>query len=78
MPKSRLSTAVDTDPLASARALCPGCTDASMIEAALRACAVNLDSLESLSVGRLVERIGTLSAQRMRQLCAALAIAVDC
>jgi mRNA interferase MazF len=49
-----------------------------MIEAALRACAVNLDSLESLSVGRLVERIGTLSAQRMRQLCAVLAIAVDC
>ena len=37
MAKSRLSTTVDTDLLASARALCPDCTDASMIENALEA-----------------------------------------
>jgi Arc/MetJ family transcription regulator len=36
MAKSRLSTTVDTELLASARALCPTCTDASMIEEALR------------------------------------------
>lgn len=49
--------------------------DADPIE---RRCAVNLDSVESISVGTLVERIGTLSGDRMRELCTALAIAVDC
>jgi len=39
---------------------------------------VNLDSVESVSVGTLVERLGRLSDDRMRQVCAALAIAVDC
>lgn len=48
------------------------------VDPVARTCAVNMDSLESLSVGHLVGRIGALSAQRMRQLCAALAIAVDC
>ncbi|MFN0154481.1 MAG: type II toxin-antitoxin system PemK/MazF family toxin [Gaiella sp.] len=43
-----------------------------------RRCAVNLDSVESVSVGTLVERIGALSGDRMRELCTALAIAVDC
>jgi hypothetical protein len=37
MPKRRLSTTVDEDLLKRARALCPGCTDASMIEDALEA-----------------------------------------
>jgi hypothetical protein len=37
MAKSRLSTTVDTDLLTRARALCPDCTDASMIEDALEA-----------------------------------------
>lgn len=37
MAKSRLSTTVDTDLLTRARALCPDCTDASMIESALEA-----------------------------------------
>jgi mRNA interferase MazF len=40
--------------------------------------AVNLDSVESVSFGVLVERIGRLSDARMREICAALAIAVDC
>ena len=37
MAKRRLSTTVDADLLQRARALCPECTDASMIEDALEA-----------------------------------------
>ncbi len=40
--------------------------------------AANLDSVESISVAVLVERLGALSSERMRALCAALAVAVDC
>jgi mRNA interferase MazF len=40
--------------------------------------AVNLDSIESVSVGALTERVGPLSDDRMRQVGSALAIAVDC
>lgn len=40
--------------------------------------AVNLDSVESVSVAALVDRLGRLSDQRMREVCAALAVAVDC
>ena len=40
--------------------------------------AVNRDSVESVSLAVLVERIGRLSDARMRQICAALEIAVDC
>jgi len=40
--------------------------------------AVNLDSVESVSVGLLVERLGRLSDSRMREICAALAVATDC
>jgi mRNA interferase MazF len=43
-----------------------------------RRCAVNLDSVESVSVGLLVERIGTLSSSRMREICRALEAATDC
>ena len=43
-----------------------------------RVSVVNLDSVESVSVGTLVERLGRLSDDRMRQVCAALAVAVDC
>lgn len=43
-----------------------------------RRSAVNLDSVESVSLGILVERVGRLSAARMREICAALAVAVDC
>ncbi len=41
-------------------------------------CVANLDSLESVPAALLVERLGRLSADRMQQMCAALAIAVDC
>jgi len=40
--------------------------------------AVNLDSVESVSIGVLVERLGCLSDDRMQQICAALEVAVDC
>jgi mRNA interferase MazF len=40
--------------------------------------AVNLDSIESVSVAVLVQRLGRLADQRMREICQALAIAVDC
>ncbi len=42
------------------------------------ACVVNLDTVENVSLGTLVERLGRLSDQRMREICAALAVAVDC
>ena len=40
--------------------------------------AVNLDSVESVSVGVLVDRLGRLADARMREICAALDVAVDC
>jgi mRNA interferase MazF len=43
-----------------------------------RPSALNLDSVESVSVAVLVDRLGTLSDDRMRQVCAALEVAVDC
>ena len=39
---------------------------------------VNLDSVESVSVGTLVERLGRLSDDRMHEICEALEVAVDC
>ena len=43
-----------------------------------RRSAVNLDSVESVSVAVLVERLGRLSDARMHDLCKALEVAVDC
>lgn len=43
-----------------------------------RRSAVNLDSVESVSLAVLVDRVGRLSDERMRQVCRALAVAVDC
>jgi mRNA interferase MazF len=43
-----------------------------------RRSAVNLDSVESVSIAILVERLGRMADYRMRQICAALAVAVDC
>ena len=39
---------------------------------------VNLDSVESVSIGTLVERLGRLSDDRMREVCNALEVAVAC
>ncbi len=43
-----------------------------------RASAVNLDSVESVSIRTLVERLGRLSDVRLHQICAALEVAVAC
>lgn len=43
-----------------------------------RASVVNLDSVETVSIGTLVERLGRLSDDRMRQICTALEVAVGC
>jgi mRNA interferase MazF len=43
-----------------------------------RRCAANLDTVESVSVALLVERLGRLSDTRMRQVCGALSVAADC
>jgi mRNA interferase MazF len=43
-----------------------------------RRSAVNLDSVESVSVAVLVDRLGRLADMRMREICSALAVAVDC
>jgi mRNA interferase MazF len=43
-----------------------------------RRSAVNLDSVESVSIATLTERLGRLSDDRLRDICTALEIAVDC
>jgi mRNA interferase MazF len=43
-----------------------------------RRSAVNHDMIESVSVAVLVERLGTLTGTRLRELCAALQVATDC
>ena len=43
-----------------------------------RTSVVNLDSVENVPVGTLVDRLGRLSDDRMRQVCDALAVAVSC
>jgi len=43
-----------------------------------RTSVVNLDSVESVSLGTLVERLGRLGDERMRQIWDALEIAVVC
>ena len=43
-----------------------------------RTSVVNLDSVESVSIATLVERLGRLSDERMGQICGALEVAVAC
>lgn len=43
-----------------------------------RPAAINLDSVESVAVSVLVERLGRLSDERLREVCSALAVAVAC
>jgi len=43
-----------------------------------RRCVANLDSVESVPIGVLVDRIGRLSDRRMGDICLALEVAVDC
>ncbi len=43
-----------------------------------RLSAVNLDSVESVGLGVLVERIGVLSGARMEEVCTSLGVATGC
>ena len=43
-----------------------------------RRSAANLDSVESVSIAVLVSRLGRLADTRMREICVALEVAVDC
>ncbi|HWF14699.1 MAG TPA: type II toxin-antitoxin system PemK/MazF family toxin [Acidimicrobiales bacterium] len=43
-----------------------------------RRSAVNLDSIESVPVAVLVERMGRLADTKMHEVCTALEVAVDC
>jgi mRNA interferase MazF len=43
-----------------------------------RISAVNLDAVAQAPIARLTDRIGRLSDARMGEVCAALAVAVDC
>lgn len=40
--------------------------------------AANLDSVESVPVAMMIERLGALSSTRMDQICAALTVATGC
>ncbi len=93
MNRVRLSTTVSAELLSSARGINAGNTDACPTnirglasEVALdpdfdpipRRSAVNMDSVESVSIAVLVSRLGRLSDARMRDACAALEMAVAC
>lgn len=41
-------------------------------------CVANLDSVERVSVGVLIDRLGRVSDVRLRELCAALGVATGC
>lgn len=43
-----------------------------------RRCAANLDSVESVSIGLLTDRLGRISDHRLQEICAALEVATDC
>lgn len=43
-----------------------------------RPCVVALDSLESVSIAWCVQRLGRLSDARMREVCLAVSVALDC
>lgn len=41
-------------------------------------CAATLDSVENVPIATLTDRLGRLSDARIREICDALAVAVDC
>lgn len=43
-----------------------------------RPSAVNLDAIQTVPISALTHRLGGLSSLRMRAICTALAVAVDC
>jgi mRNA interferase MazF len=48
------------------------------VDPVARVSALNLDAVEDAPVALLVERLGRLDDDRMREVCAALAVAVGC
>lgn len=48
------------------------------VEPITRRSAANLDSVENVSIASLVDRLGRLSDERMREVCSALEVALDC
>ena len=63
---------------ATIRGLASGVVPVPGADPGPRRSAVNLDSVESVSLAVLVDRVGRLSDARMRQICGALAVAVGC
>lgn len=43
-----------------------------------RACVASIDSLSTIARGQLVERISTLGAPKMAEVCRALNVTVEC
>lgn len=43
-----------------------------------RPCVAALDNVQPLAASLLVERVGSLGPERMREVCQALAVATDC
>lgn len=94
MARTRVSTTVDECLLAEARQVTDAPSDAALTttirnlpsEVVLepgsdpvpKLSAVNLDSVGSVSLGVLVERLGRLGDERMRAVCDALSVAVAC
>ena len=90
MARTRISTTVDATLLAAARkayfdrslhdddSRTPARCGSIRPDPVPRASAVNLDSVESVSVATLVQRLRRLSDERMRQVRDALAVAVAC
>ena len=44
----------------------------------VRRCVVQLDVVQTVYISLLTDRMGRLSDERMRQVCAAMAVAIDC
>jgi mRNA interferase MazF len=43
-----------------------------------RRCVVQLDVVQTVPLALLTDRMGRLSDERMRQVCASMAVAIDC
>ena len=65
-------------PITSTRRGSPGEVTVGVEEGLKKDSAVNLDHVQTVEQDRLVGFIGTLSDAKMRQVCAALAIATGC
>lgn len=74
----RALTAVLVAPLTSTMRDIPTAVPLGPEDGLDRTCIASLDNLTLLSRERLLRRVGHVSEERMRQLCRALSIALDC